>query len=120
MRLAKSRLSNLKKFDEQVDPDFTRHPEYTFGAVRDEFAYKENAFSYAFSNLYGLHRPVYDSLALQTVKISPVRNLYNVKYDPWWVQRYNFRRNNLNYTKININKRSEERRVGKKCVSTCR
>ena len=87
---------------EELDPELSKNFKYTISSTQDEQAYAERSFSYALTQLYGLHRPVFDLNTLNSF-LTPQRStvdLCNIRTTPWWMQRQEFRKKHMNFTKL--------------------
>lgn len=96
-------IAKERDTDEEFDQDFelTRNQKHTFSSARDEHSYAEKSFSYSLTHLYGLHQPVFDLLVLNNLSQSLATNeLYAIHKNPWWIQRQEFRRSNMHFTKV--------------------
>jgi len=68
---------------------------------RDLNSYIDNAFSYTLTGLYGIHCPTFTSAAVSDLLgPTPFDTLYSTSLTPWWVNRFMFRHQNMNYVAI--------------------
>jgi hypothetical protein len=87
--------------DLEQDPDANKEFKHTVSLSQDEQAYAERSFSYALTHLYGLHRPIFDISTLNNfLKAKTPTDLCAIRNVPWWIQRQEFRKKHMNFTKL--------------------